>query len=150
MKINIVDKRITPSMLGYKTKGSAGIDLYALPNENYAKSLVWNGIYTEFSTGIKLEIPEGHVGIIVPRSSSGSSGIMLANTVGVIDSDYRGEIKLRLVKWGVEQANPIAIKEPVRVAQLLIIPVKQVDIEIVDSLEETDRGENGFGSTGKE
>lgn len=150
MKINIVDKRITPSMLGYKTKGSAGIDLYALPNENYAKSLVWNGIYTEFSTGIKLEIPEGHVGIIVPRSSSGSNGIMLANTVGVIDSDYRGEIKLRLVKWGVEQSNPIAIKEPVRVAQLLIMPVKQVDIEIVDSLEETDRGENGFGSTGKE
>lgn len=150
MKINIVDKRITPSMLGHKTKGSAGIDLYALPNENYAKSLVWNGIYTEFSTGIKLEIPEGHVGIIVPRSSSGSNGLMLANTVGVIDSDYRGEIKLRLVKWGAEQSNPIAIKEPVRVAQLLIMPVKQVDIEIVDSLEKTDRGENGFGSTGKE
>ena len=75
---------------------------------------------------------------------------MLANTVGVIDSDYRGEIKLRLVKWKVESAKPIEIKEPVRVAQLLIMPVKQVDIEIVDSLEDTDRGENGFGSTGKE
>ena len=150
MKIKIVDKRITPDMLGYKTKGSAGIDLYALPNKYYANSLVWHGIYTEFSTGIKLEIPEGHVGIIVPRSSSGSNGLMLANTVGVIDSDYRGEIKLRLVKWKVESAKPIEIKEPVRVAQLLIMPVKQVDIEIVDSLEETDRGENGFGSTGKE
>ena len=150
MKIKIVDKRITTDMLGYKTKGSAGIDLYALPNEYYANSLVWHGIYTEFSTGIKLEIPEGHVGIIVPRSSSGSNGLMLANTVGVIDSDYRGEIKLRLVKWKVEPSKPIEIKEPVRVAQLLIMPVKQVDIEIVDSLEETDRGENGFGSTGKE
>ena len=148
MKVKILDERITPNMLSYQTKGSAGIDLYALPNENIGDNFIIANRYSEFKTGIAVEIPEGYVGIIVPRSSIGSSGIMLANTVGVIDSDYRGEILFRLVAWSL--STRIRLDQPLRVAQLLIMPVNQVNIEIVKELPDTERGENGFGSTGKE
>lgn len=146
MKVKILDDRVTPDMLGYKTKGSAAIDLYALPDRKLYANYIFGGRYTEFKTGIAIEVPEGFVGLIVPRSSTGSSGINLANSTGVIDSDYRGEILLRLISWS--PTKEIVIKEPTRVAQLLIMPVEQVDIEIVEELSETDRGGNGFGSTG--
>ena len=137
MKVVITDDRLTPEMIGYKTEGSAGIDLYALPNNVTADNTIYYGYNQVF--------PKGHVGLIFPRSSVGFSGVRLVNSVGVIDSDYRGEIKLGLTSWMPKSSM---IKEPTRMAQLVILPINKVEIEIVEKLEETERGENGFGSTG--
>ena len=92
------------------------------------------------NTGIHVQIPEGYVGIIVPRSSTGIKGYTIKNTIGVIDSDYRGEIKLHLF---------VPVTQKIRIAQMLIMPCPQFNIEFVESLSETDRGEGGFGSTGE-
>ena len=132
IKIKILDDRIKPEEIGYKTEGAAAIDIYALPTEN--------GYFQGYSTGIAVEIPDGYVGIIVPRSSTGIKGYTLKNTLGIIDSDYRGEIKLHFFT---------PIMEKMRVAQMLIMPCPQLDIEFVKELGETKRGTGGFGSTGK-
>ena len=97
-------------------------------------------------TGVAVEIPEGWVGIVVPRSSLGKRRLMIANTVGVIDSDYRGTIKMNLLNMSNE-TQPIDNFE--RLCQLVVVPhYNPNDIEIVDSLTDTDRGEGGFGSSG--
>lgn len=132
IKIKIVDSRIRKEEIGYKSDGAAAIDIYALPTKN--------GYFDGYKTGIAVEIPEGYVGIIVPRSSTGIKGYTIKNTIGVIDSDYRGEIKLHLF---------VPVTQKIRVAQMLIMPCPQFNIEFVESLSETDRGEGGFGSTGK-
>ena len=132
IKIKIVDSRIRMEEIGYKSDGAAAIDIYALPTKN--------GYFDGYKTGIAVEIPEGYVGIIVPRSSTGIKGYTIKNTIGVIDSDYRGEIKLHLF---------IPVTQKIRIAQMLIMPCPQFNIEFVESLSETDRGEGGFGSTGK-
>lgn len=132
IKIKIVDSRIRKEEIGYKSDGAAAIDIYALPTKN--------GYFDGYKTGIAVEIPEGYVGIIVPRSSTGIKGYTIKNTIGVIDSDYRGEIKLHLF---------VPVTQKIRIAQMLIMPCPQFNIEFVESLSETDRGEGGFGSTGK-
>ena len=132
IKIKIVDSRIRMEEIGYKSDGAAAIDIYALPTKN--------GYFDGYKTGIAVEIPEGYVGIIVPRSSTGIKGYTIRNTIGVIDSDYRGEIKLHLF---------VPVTQKIRIAQMLIMPCPQFNIEFVESLSETDRGEGGFGSTGK-
>lgn len=132
IKIKIVDSRIRKEEIGYKSDGAAAIDIYALPTKD--------GYFDGYKTGIAVEIPEGYVGIIVPRSSTGIKGYTIKNTIGVIDSDYRGEIKLHLF---------VPVTQKIRVAQMLIMPCPQFNIEFVESLSETDRGEGGFGSTGK-
>ena len=132
IKIKIVDSRIRKEEIGYKSDGAAAIDIYALPTKN--------GYFDGYKTGIAVEIPEGYVGIIVPRSSTGIKGQTIKNTIGVIDSDYRGEIKLHLF---------VPVTQKIRIAQMLIMPCPQFNIEFVESLSETDRGEGGFGSTGK-
>ena len=132
IKIKIVDSRIRKEEIGYKSDGAAAIDIYALPTKN--------GYFDGYKTGIAVEIPEGYVGIIVPRSSTGIKGYTIKNTIGVIDSDYRGEIKLHLF---------VPVTQKIRVAQMLIMPCPQFNIEFVESLSETDRGEGGFGSTGQ-
>lgn len=145
MKVKLLDKRLTPDMLGYKTEGSAGIDLYILPNTT--KDVITSNGYHTFRSGIAIEIPEGFVGIILPRSSSSALGIALANTAGVIDSDFRGEILFKIFKWN-KDAEDIEVKAPMRIAQLLIMPVIQVELDFVDELSKTERGVNGWGSTG--
>ena len=132
IKIKIVDSRIRKEEIGYKSGGAAAIDIYALPTKN--------GYFDGYKTGIAVEIPEGYVGIIVPRSSTGIKGYTIKNTIGVIDSDYRGEIKLHLF---------VPVTQKIRIAQMLIMPCPQFNIEFVESLSETERGDNGFGSTGK-
>ena len=132
IKIKIVDSRLRKEEIGYKSDGAAAIDIYALPTKN--------GYFDGYKTGIAVEIPEGYVGIIVPRSSTGIKGYTIKNTIGVIDSDYRGEIKLHLF---------VPVTQKIRIAQMLIMPCPQFNIEFVESLSETDRGEGGFGSTGK-
>ena len=123
------------------TKGSGGLDLYI-----YDFTVQDNQI-TIF-TGIHMEIPQGHVGLIMPRSSTGMNGFSLKNTVGVIDADYRGEICLVCDRFDNEE---VVIQNGARIAQLIIVPVCPYPIEQVSSLEDlsdTERGANGFGSTG--
>lgn len=102
------------------------------------------GALTEINTGIHVAIPAGHVGLVTVRSSIGTRGITLANQVGVIDSDYRGAIILSLYSktWEHLQAGE-------RIAQLLIVPVATPEPVQGDSLDQTERGDGGFGSTGR-
>lgn len=122
----------------YAKKGDAGMDLTCV-------SLIKTSKYYEYGTGLAMEIPEGHVGLVFPRSSISKTDHFLRNSVGVIDSGYRGEIKLRMSipALGEKEYN-IGDK----IGQLLIIELPWVNIEQVEELNETDRGECGFGSTG--
>lgn len=97
-------------------------------------------------TGIKAEIPLGYVGLLFSRSGMAKVGVTLANSVGVIDHSYRGEIKAYLVNNGT---NPFHIHYGDRIAQLVIVPCLTAGFNLVAKVSDTERGENGFGSTGK-
>jgi dUTP pyrophosphatase len=124
------------------SSGAAGLDLYA-----DQEMLVVDGSTKTLGTGIAVEIPEGYVGLIFMRSSMGKTGVALANAVGVIDSDYRGELKLCLTY--VAGTGGHFIKQGDRVAQLVVVPAPMFDLIEVDSLSSTDRNDGGFGSTGR-
>lgn len=96
-------------------------------------------------TGIRVAIPQGYFGMVVSRSGHGKHRISLANRVGIIDSDYRGNIMVRLENLG---DTDFVIKRLDRVAQLIITPCLLPDFVLSEELDETERGENGFGSTG--
>ncbi|WP_073997748.1 dUTP diphosphatase [Anaerococcus urinomassiliensis] len=130
-------------MPSYQTSGSCGIDLYCSNDEDV---IIEPGEMKKINTDLRLEIPEGFFGAVYPRSSTGvKKHLMLANTVGVIDSDYRGEIMIFMYNYG---KSPQAIKKGDRIAQLVIQPYEKCELIKVDNLEETDRGDGGFGSTG--
>lgn len=125
----------------YAKEGDAGLDLTAI-------SKVWNSktrTYT-YGTGLALEIPNGYVGLIFPRSSIYKTPLTLANSVGVIDSGYRGEI---MINFKATTHPLFEYQEGDRVAQIIIMPYPAIIIEEVDELSETSRGEGGFGSTGQ-
>lgn len=127
------------------TDGAAGYDLYADMTGVNSHVFVEHNKLTEVNTGVAISIPEGYVGIIKPRS--GLAFIEGVNTLaGVIDSDYTGHVKLLLTSHGC--GTYTRVKHQIRIAQLLIIPVASFDFEVVDTLEDTERGEGGFGSTG--
>lgn len=118
----------------------AGYDLYAASisvDKNY------NIVY---GTGIAVEIPNGYVGLVFPRSSIASKDIMLTNSVGVIDSGYRGEIMAKFKRvtgeFGAYQVGD-------RIAQLIIMPYPEIEYEEVDDLSDSDRGVGGYGSSGR-
>jgi len=100
-----------------------------------------------FGLGFAAAVPSGHIGLLLPRSSTGAKhGVELNNTCGVIDSDYRGEWKAALrTKSGI----PFGWEAGDRILQFMIVPIADVSLELVDSLDETDRGAGGFGSSGK-
>ena len=133
-------KAIVPT---YGTDFSAGADLYSLPGE---KITVKPGETVMIHTGIALEIPDGYVGLVYARSGIATKrGLAPANKVGVIDSDYRGEIMVSIYNHsGKEQI----IESGERVAQLVIAPYLKADFNEVDNLEDTTRSTGGFGSTG--
>ena len=151
MKINakILSDKITPEMLQPKTPGSAGIDLMAvnLPISAVVKNLyVYPGQCTKIGTGIAIHLDDtGYAAMVLPRSGMGTKGLILANTIGLIDSDYQGEIILSV--WN-RSSDPIRINSMDRIAQLIIVPVIQPVFNFVESFEQTERGGNGFGSTG--
>ncbi|NLW52885.1 MAG: dUTP diphosphatase [Tissierellia bacterium] len=127
----------------YATEGSAGFDLFC---NNESPIIANPNEVVKVPTGLKMEIPKGYFGAIYPRSSAGiKSRIKLANTTGIIDSDYRGEVVLFLVNEG---DTPLEISKGDRLAQMVIQPYIQVKIVQVDTLEETQRGEGGIGHTG--
>ncbi len=133
-------KLLTPTAK-IPTRGSvqaAGLDICSDENGTVGK-----GYTTAFSTGIAVKIPEGFVGLIKPRSGFAFS-YGVDSMAGVIDSDYRGEIKVLLTSHNYE----IEIAKGERIAQLLILPVMMLTPVKVDELDATERGTNGFGSTG--
>lgn len=141
VKIKLMnDQAVVPA---YKHLTDAGMDLVAVSHE-YDKEIDCD-IY---GTGIKMEIPEGYVGLIFPRSSNRETESYLPNSVGVIDSGYRGEIMVSF-KNRLPLGIDVPYKEGERIAQLIIIPYPKVEFEVVDTLSPSDRGEGGHGSTGK-
>lgn len=129
----------------YATPGSAGLDLPACLDE---PMVVKPGARVKVPTGIAVDIPYRHMaGLIFPRSGlSTKHGISLANAVGLIDSDYKGEIMIAVIN---QSEQDYVIKPGERVAQLVFVPVFEVTLEEKTDLEKTDRGAGGFGSTGK-
>lgn len=139
-------KRLCPQAVvpTYGSEFAAGADLYACLD---APVTVQPGETYWVSTGISLEIPQGYAGFVYARSSMGAKrGLAPANKVGVIDSDYRGEVRVVLLNHSKE-SKTIAPGE--RVAQLVIAPVYTPGFEEVEELDDTQRGAGGFGSTGK-
>jgi dUTP pyrophosphatase len=137
----LVPEAITPQCA---QDGDAGMDLTAT-------SFRVTETFIEFGTGIAVEIPHGHVGLLFPRSSitKSASGVSLKNSVGVIDSNYRGEI---LVRFELPYSGHTGGNIPVvgdKVAQLLVIPYPTVHMEEVEELSDSNRGNGGFGSTDK-
>lgn len=128
----------------YGSAEAAGADLYACLE---AEVTVEPGKTVFVPTGIAMEVPRGYAGLIYARSSLGTKrGLAPANKVGVIDSDYRGEVMVALHNHGT-QAQILANGE--RIAQLVVTPVLAPSFELCDDLTDTDRGAGGFGSTGK-
>ena len=125
------------------TENSAGADLFALLSED---AIIKSKSQLLVSTGIAMEIPPGYGGFVFPRSSlSTKHGVSLANCVGVIDSDYRGEIKVSLIN---HSENDYTIRNGDRIAQLVIMPLESVSFVEKEALSDTTRGDGGFGSTG--
>lgn len=121
--------------------GDAGMDLIAT-----ADVLIWPHETEMVSTGLCVEIPDGYFGLVAPRSGFASkNGVSFANSIGVIDSGYRGEIKLPLHNL---TEFPVSVNKGERVAQLIIIPFEFCNCIPVEELSVTERGTDGFGSTG--
>lgn len=144
MKVRIKKLNERAVIPTYGSAGSAGGDLY---NAEEKDSVIASGETVFIGTGLAVEIPEGYVGLVYARSGLAcKKGLAPANKVGVIDSDYRGEIKVALHNHG-NQAQTVATGE--RIAQLVIAPYVFVEYEETDDLSDTVRGEGGFGSTGR-
>ena len=127
----------------YETSGSSGMDLAANINANIEIS---PGKTAIVPTGLALSIPKGFEVQIRPRSGlAANQKISVLNTPGTIDADYRGEIKVILINLGQESFK---VERGLRIAQMVVCPVVQAQLEEVDDLNETERGEGGFGSTG--
>ncbi|MDI9370518.1 MAG: dUTP diphosphatase [Synergistaceae bacterium] len=125
----------------YATEGAAGVDLRSVED-----TLLLPGERISVGTGVRLEIPMGYEGQVRPRSGLAiRHGVTVLNAPGTIDSDYRGEIRVLLVNHG---KDPFNIAAGDRIAQLVIAPVSRVEWVEAESLEATERGEGGFGSTG--
>ena len=127
----------------YMSGSAAGMDLCAA---NEAAVVIAPGQIKLIPTGLYVAIPEGYEGQVRPRSGLAlKHGITLVNAPGTIDSDYRGEVGIIIGNIGSE---PYTVERGCRIAQLVIAPVTQAEIEVVDSLDETVRGAGGFGHTG--
>ena len=151
MTVTVEFKRLSPEavMPKYARPGDAGADLVATSKE-YLREY---GFYTDqirYGFGLAVAIPNGYVGLLFPRSSIYKTELTLANAVGVIDSQYRGEIQ---AVFNVDAAHgddgPVEYDVGDRVVQLVIMPCPTVEFTEVEELDETDRGTGGFGHTGK-
>ncbi|MDW5418222.1 dUTP diphosphatase [Iodobacter sp. CM08] len=143
--VKILDTRLRENLPQYATKGSAGLDLRACLD---VPMVLAPGATQLVPTGMALHLGDpGLAAMILPRSGLGHKhGIVLGNLVGLIDSDYQGQIFVSV--WNRSQV-PFTIQPMERIAQLVIVPVVQVDFNLVDEFSESDRGAGGFGSTGK-
>jgi len=143
MKINIKKLNLNAVVPSYAKEGDAALDLTAV---TMVRDPFMNIVY---GTGLSIEIPDGYVGLLYPRSSISKTGLSLANSVGVIDSGYRGEIMLKYrFNKNLKIAYGNCPKVGERVGQLMIVPHPKVELIEVEELSNSDRGSGGFGSTG--
>ena len=145
LDVKILDERMRAQLPAYATSGSAGLDLRACLDEPLTLK---PGDSSLVPTGLAIHVADpGHAAVIIPRSGLGHKhGIVLGNLVGLIDSDYQGQLFVSCWNRGRETfiVNPME-----RIAQLVVIPVVQVELNVVESFSESERGGGGFGSTGK-
>lgn len=140
MNVKVKKLKVDVDLPKYAKMGDAGLDLVATSRE------VTN-TYIEYGTSLAFEIPKGFVGLLYPRSSISKYDLVMANSVGVVDSGYRGEVKLRFKKTDDTifcRTYDIGDK----VAQLIIVPYPEISLQEVDNLDGSERGAGGFGSTG--
>ena len=145
LQVKILDERMREMLPSYATKGSAGLDLRACLEEAVE---IQPGQTILVPTGLSIFVADpNYCALILPRSGLGHKhGIVLGNLVGLIDSDYQGQ--LMVSTWSRGQ-TPFKLEPMERLAQLVIVPVVQVEWDLVDEFESSDRGVGGFGSTGK-
>ena len=144
--IKILDPRMKELLPAYATPGSAGLDLRACIDQAIT---IEAGATVLIPTGLAIHVADpGYCAMILPRSGMGhKNGIVLGNLVGLIDSDYQGQ--LMVSTWNRGQA-PFTLAPMERLAQLIIVPVLQVGFNVVDEFDSSERGAGGFGSTGKQ
>ncbi|MCH9665795.1 MAG: dUTP diphosphatase [Gammaproteobacteria bacterium] len=145
VKLKILDQRISAATLpSYATAGSAAMDLRVLLDENLT---IAAGECEMLHTGLAIHLEDpAYAAIILPRSGLGHKrGLVLGNSVGLIDSDYQGELMISCWNRGKQ---PQTIEPNDRLAQLLIVPVCRFGFEVVEEFEESDRGSGGYGHTG--
>ncbi len=138
-------RRLDPDlpMPGYARRGDAGMDLYAAE-----AAVLKPGERAAVRTGLAVEIPRGYAGFVHVRSGRAlREGLALVNAPGLIDSGYRGEIKVIVVN--LDPSSTIDIKRGEKLAQLVVQPVENAELVVVEELPSSDRGEGGFGSTGR-
>jgi dUTP pyrophosphatase len=142
MQVKIKKLHVDAVIPAYSKPGDAGMDLTAVTATQDQYGNVIYGI------GLAFEIPEGHVGLLFPRSSNSKTDLYLTNHVGVVDSGYRGEImfKFRPIN-GLLNAKVFQVGD--RVGQIMILPYPSIEFDEVDELTNSERGDGGFGSTGK-
>jgi dUTP diphosphatase len=145
LDIKILDERLRSQLPAYATAGSAGLDLRACVPEAITLE---PGQTALIASGLAIHLDDpGLAAIVIPRSGLGHKhGIVLGNLVGLIDSDYQGQVFVSCWNRGRDAfvINPLE-----RIAQLVVVPVVQVELNVVESFEESSRGAGGFGSTGK-
>ena len=142
MQLNVKKLGLAVPTPAYGREGDAALDLRA----NIESPLTLQpGERADLGCGLAFAIPAGHVGLVVPRGGMGRKGLALRNTVGVIDSNYRGEVMMPLINNGAE-AITLAPQE--RIMQLLVMPVATCTVNVVDDLDDTIRGEGRYGSSG--
>jgi dUTP pyrophosphatase len=141
LKVKILREGVT--LPKYQTDHSAGLDLCACIDRDI---ILMPGERVLVPTGISIELPDGYEAQVRPRSGLAiNHGVTVLNSPGTIDPDYRGEVKVILINLGKE---PFVIKNGMRIAQMVISKFERVEVEVVEELSQTRRGEGGFGSTG--
>ncbi len=145
LEVKILDDRIRGMLPHYASAGAAGLDLRACIDKEL---ILAAGESRLVPTGIAIHVGDpGYAAVILPRSGLGTKhGIVLGNLVGLIDSDYQGPLMVSL--WNRGQA-PFTVQPLDRIAQLVVVPVLQVEFEVVEEFEASARGAGGFGSTGR-
>jgi dUTP pyrophosphatase len=145
LEVKILDERIRAMLPHYATAGAAGLDLRACIQ---AALVLKPGESELVPSGIAIHLGDpGYAAIVLPRSGLGSKhGIVLGNLVGLIDSDYQGQVLVSLWNRGKE---PFTVQPMDRIAQLVIVPVAQVQLAVVEEFAASERGAGGFGSTGR-
>jgi deoxyuridine 5''-triphosphate nucleotidohydrolase (dut) len=143
--LKILDPRMHDYLPAYATRGSAGLDLRACID---APITLEPGATELVPTGLAIHIADpAYAAVILPRSGLGHKhGIVLGNLVGLIDSDYQGPLMVSAWNRG---SQPFVLEPMERLAQLVVVPVQQVEFDVVDDFEQSDRGTGGFGSTGR-
>jgi dUTP pyrophosphatase len=129
----------------YQSEGSSGADLHADIPEHHPITIA-PGRWERIPTGLRLEIPPGYEAQVRPRSGlSSGHGVTILNAPGTIDSDYRGEVQVILINLG---DKPFRVTRGTRIAQIIFAPVVQADFRLQETLNRSNRGDGGFGSTG--